>query len=215
MTKDNKSVAIKQRIPIDALHNAFSLYIRGYYDRQIVKEQLAITYQGQTALKEVESQINSIVTNSPMDSFIKEHTSEILAALNSGSDREVVLVALIAARYPFCYQLLCAFASQFRLQDEVNTALMKRIIGNTYGLNVKIDKAFHSVLSSMVEANMITKIKDGLYGVSPTHKASYDITNEMWRESFYVNNPLWNRENTEDLIFEPYFRFIDNLVVNV
>ena len=30
----------------------------------------------------------------------------------------------------------------------------------------------------------------------------------VWRESYYVNEPLANREDEESLLYEPYFKYV-------
>ncbi|MCF0212806.1 MAG: hypothetical protein HUK17_07960 [Bacteroidales bacterium] len=197
-------------MPYAYLHEALSQQLGEGYDSQKIREGLSITYKGETVLNEVENQIKSIVTNSPLQGFMSEHREELVVAMRNESDRQVIIMALVAARYPFCYQMLCAFANQLRLQDTVSTALMKRVIGNVYGLNVKIDKAFHSALSTLVETGMVVKEKEGVYSAALPHAINHRIARALWEESFYINNPLWSRENTDDLIFEPYFRYITN-----
>lgn len=193
---------------MDALYLAFTLYLDEGYDQQRVIEMLSLTYNGETSRNEVEYQLRSIVTCSPIKEYIDSHREELVRAMKNEVDRQVILCAITTARYPFCYNILWAFATQFRLQDEVNTALMKRVIGNMYGMNIKMDKAYHSGLSCMVEAKMIDKVKEGVYQAAPVHVCTSKIAYDIWVESFFQNSPNFPRENEFDLIFEPFMKYV-------
>lgn len=39
-------------------------------------------------------------------------------------------------------------------------------------------------------------------------KTLYKVTEDLWRESYFINELRANREDTESLIFDPYFRYL-------
>ena len=36
----------------------------------------------------------------------------------------------------------------------------------------------------------------------------YAVTLDLWKESFFINEPLYNREEQDEILFEPYFKYI-------
>ena len=62
-------------------------------------------------------------------------------------------------------------------------------------------------IPQMVEAELFARIKPGLYEFTEPQRPAHAITLAIWKESYYVNEPLVSRED-EEYVFHPYFRFI-------
>ena len=138
----------------------------------------------------------------------KERKDEVLAAVKSEPDRNLILSALIVARYPFCYDLFCLLAKQFRLQDCINTDLILRMVGAKYGANKSVYNVQINAVAQMLEAKLLNRVKVGVYEFAEAQKPAHKVTFDVWRESYYVNEPLANREDEESLLYEPYFKYV-------
>lgn len=208
MEENKYKVGFNQRLPLDVMAEALRMCLEDCWDDQSLRETLQTEYEGENRIKKAIAELKTTVARSVMMPILQENKDAVLKALKNKNDRNVILTAIVNARSPFCYDVTTALASQFRLQDEINTDLLTRLIGKKYGYNKSILNTLYRVVPQLIEGGMIVRPKTGLFQPAPAIHITYDITKTLWRESFYVNNPLWNRNNTEDLIFEPYFRYI-------
>lgn len=153
-------------------------------------------------------QVKTTLADNQLVELSKERKDEVLAALRSPADKNLILSAVIVARYPFCYDLFCMLAKQFRLQDEINTDLILRMLGAKYGANKSVYNVQINAVAQMLEAKLLKRVKVGVYEFGEPQKPLHKVTKDLWRESYFINEPLANREDTESVIFEPYFRYL-------
>ena len=106
------------------------------------------------------------------------------------------------------YDTYCLMAKQFRLQDEINRDLLIRMLGIKYGANKSVQNVQINVTAQMVECDLINRAKMGVYTYAEPQKPMYPITLRVWQESYFINEPLANREDEDSLMFEPFFRYI-------
>ena len=208
---DNKSLGLHQRIPLDILLQAIQAVLEDKLDEERLVELIATEYAGENRQRKGVHQIRTTIINNPILEYCKEHKVEVLSAIKSESDRNLILSAVIVARYPFCFDLFGILANQFRLQDEINTDLILRLLGAKYGANKSVYNVQINAVAQMLEAGLIQRKTVGVYTFPGALKANHKITYEIWKESYYINVPLANRDDSECIFFEPYFRYIDLL----
>ncbi len=205
----SKTLGIQQRIPLYVLGEALKEYLAaGVVDEQHIKEMLQADYAGENRIKKSYNQIASVIDRNELTPFINEHKDEIALALTSPTDRPLILTALICGRYPFCYHVAKVFAKQFRQQDTISAQLLDKLIAETYGFNKSTQNSRNCAVPQMIEAGLIKRDKPALFEstepVTPTHQ----VTIDLWKEAFFVNEPLRDREDEENLYFEPFLRYI-------
>ena len=205
----SKTLGIQQRIPLYVLGEALKEYLAaGVVDEQHIKEMLQADYAGENRIKKSYNQIASVIDRNELTPFINEHSDEIALALASPTDRPLILTALICGRYPFCYHVAKVFAKQFRQQDTISAQLLDKLIAETYGFNKSTQNSRNCAVPQMIEAGLIKRDKPALFEsaepVTPTHQ----VTIDLWKEAFFVNEPLRDREDEENLYFEPFLRYI-------
>lgn len=208
MTDNTPKIGINQRLPLDILSEALTMFLKETWDEQILTEALKTEYTGENRIKKAIREFESIIVRSLLHDLLLENRTEVLEALKNKDDQSLILIALINARSPFCYEVTCALASQFRLQDEVTTELLSRLVGKKYGYNKAILNALYRAVPHLIDAGLLLRPKVGVFTQAEKKKPSFDITRTIWRESFYANNPLWNRDDMENLLFEPYFKYL-------
>lgn len=208
MTENTFKIQINQRLPLDVVADALRMFLNDAWNEQELKEALSTEYTGENRIRKAIQEIERTIPRSQLHNFLLANKTEILEALNTKDDRNIILIALINARSPFCYEVACALASQFRLQDEVTTELLSRLVGKKYGYNKSVLNALYRAVPQLAEAGLVLRPKVGVYQEAEKKTPIHEITRTIWRESFYANNPLWSREYTEDLLFEPYFKFL-------
>lgn len=202
-----KTLSLQQRMPLDILQVALEQELQGINDDSRIEELLRTEYQGENRLKKASRQIRTTIKMNPMHDYLIEHSEEVLAALKVKADRNLILSAIVAARYPFCFDVLVAMGKQFRLQDVVSSDVLKRLIGAKYGANKSCENTLYCAVPQMVEAQLFSRPIAGEYAYAEPQAPTHKITWELWKESYYANEPLTSRDD-DGYLFHPYFRFI-------
>ncbi len=208
MAETDKALGLHQRIPMDILLEAFKAELKDDLDLERISELINTEYAGENRQKKGFNQVKTTLTDNALVVYCKGRKDEVISALQSPADRNLILSAVIAARYPFCYDLFCVLAKQFRLQDEVNKNLILRMIAAKYGANKSVYNVQINAVAQMLEACLITRAKVGVYMFAQPQKPAHSITYDVWRESYFINEPLVSREDAEGVTFEPYFRYL-------
>ena len=201
------TLGINQRIPLDTLDFAVRQFLQGIQDFQSIEETLKAQFQGTNRAAKGVQQIKSMLLNNPSKDFLYENKENILSAMKTPSDRNLILSAISSARFSLFYDILTVLGKQFRIQDDVSSDLLKRLMSVKYGANKSFENKIYMAVPQMVEAELFIRPKVGLYQFIEPQTAHHRITFELWKESYFANEPLANRES-EDYIFHPYFRFI-------
>ena len=138
MAETDKSLGLHQRIPMDILLEAFKAEITEEQDLERLSELINTEYAGENRQKKGFRQVKTTLADNRLVELSKARKDEVMVALKSAADKNLILSAVIVARYPFCYDLFCLLAKQFRLQDEINTDLILRMLGTKYGANKSV-----------------------------------------------------------------------------
>jgi hypothetical protein len=208
MADNEKSLGLHQRIPMDILLEALRAELNDEQDMERLSQLINTEYAGENRQKKGFRQVKTTLAGNPLVTFAKEHKEEVLAALKSAPDRNLILSALMVARYPVCYDTYCLMAKQFRLQDEISRDLIIRMLGTKYGANKSVQNVQINVVAQMLECELIERTKVGVYAYKEPQKPIHPVTLRLWQESYFHNEPLANREDTESVMFEPFFRYI-------
>lgn len=82
------------------------------------------------------------------------------------------------------------------------------MIAAKYGANKSVYNVQINAVAQMLEACLITRAKVGVYMFAQPQKPAHSITYDVWRESYFINERLVNKEDAESVMFEPYFRYL-------
>lgn len=209
MAEVEKSLGLHQRIPMDILLEAFRAELNDEQDLERLSQLINTEYAGENRQKKGFRQVKTTLADNPIVTLCKDRRDEVLAALKSEPDRNLILSALIVARYPFCYDLFCLLAKQFRLQDYINTDLILRMLGTKYGANKSVYNVQINTVAQMLEAKLLNRAKVGVYEFADAQKPVHKVTLDLWKECYFVNEPLTSREDEETILFEPFFKYIN------
>lgn len=204
----SKSVDINQRIPLDALHIALQTYLSGEYDEQYILEQLHLDFTGENRIKKSLRIINKIILKNPLLPHLDQHKEEILNVLKRKDDRNLILIALLNASFPFSFDVLRTFGKYLAVQDMVNTETISKSISNVYGGNRATEIGLYSVIPMFIEANILHRPKQGLYELNKqfhfTSLLSIDLYKESLKFNAELNSFIWDEYS------EPYLIFLKN-----
>lgn len=208
MNSISKTLCNQKRIPLDIMTLALERMLRGENDEAYIEELLFAQFQSHDRARKTRSAIFGILERGPMTDYLMRHAPSLLAALKSPNDRSLILIALCCARYGFCYDIAVTMSNQFRVNETVSREMLDKRISAKYGLNKSVRNATDCAVPQMVEAGLLRRIKPGIYESVPPMSFQYAVTLDLWKESFFINEPLYNREEQDEILFEPYFKYI-------
>lgn len=202
----NKSIDINQRIPLDTLYIALESYLDSTYSNEYVLEQLRLEFEGENRLKKALRIVNKIIQKNPLDELLMNKKTEVKTAIKKKVDRDIILIALLNSAFPFSFDVLQTFGKFFTVQELVNTQTIKKSISNVYGGNRATENAIYSVVPMFLEAGFFNRPKNGIYKWTGALSSTNTITNEIYIESFKVNNSI--TPSIDMHLRNPYFKFI-------
>lgn len=203
---NKKSIDINQRIPLDTLYAALVAYLNDNYSNEYIVEQLQLEFKGENRLKKALRIVNRIVVNSPMKNFIDKNNTKLKSAIRKKTDRDIILIAMLNAAFPFSYVVLQTFGKYFAVQEIINADTIKKSISNIYGGNRATENGIYSVVPMFLEANIFTRPRQGIYEWKEKLKVTNSIISEIYIESFKVNSQIDTIQEYQ--LMDPYFHFI-------
>ncbi len=204
---DHKSVDINQRIPLSVLEAALINYLSGAYSNEYVIEQLSMEFSGGNRIKKSLRIVNKIILNSPLKDFLLTHKSEILTALKSKNDRNIILISLLNAAFIFSFDVISLFGKFLGVQDLISVEAMQKSVRAIYGGNRAPEIGFYAVVPMYVEAGFLSRSKPGVYSCEHPMKPRMKITFDLLKESYkhQKNIDQWSSYYESD----PYFNLLD------
>lgn len=206
---DNKSIDINQRIPLDTLYAALESFLNGSYSNEYILEQLRLEFNGENRLKKALRIVNKIIQKNPLNDFLLLNAGEIKNAIKKKTDRDIILISLLNAAFPFSFDVLKTFGKYFAVQDILNTETIKKPISNIYGGNRAMENGLYSVVPMFIEADIFQRPKQGIYELRNKLAYSAAITEQLYIESFKVNNSIEDIQDFQKM--DPYFIFLRSI----
>jgi hypothetical protein len=204
---NNKSIDINQRIPLDALYSGLEAYLNDVYSNEYIIEQLKLEFQGENRLKKALRIVNKIIIKSPIKPFLDKNKESLKLAIKKKTDRNIILIALLNAAFPFSFDVLKVFGKYFSVQELINAETIKKSISSVYGGNRATENGIYSVVPMFIEAGFFTRPKQGIYEFKENLPISNRLTYEVYIESFKQNNQTKEIKDFE--LLNPYFNFIE------
>lgn len=205
---EKKEIGINQRIPLHVLEAGLLAFLNGSYSSGYIAEQLRLDFEGENRIAKVVVRVDKIIPNSPIAEYLLEHKAPLLNALKNKSDRNLILMALVNIAYPFCFKATQLFGKFFKVQDTVNTELIRASISKEYGSNRSTHNALYSVIPMLLEAGFISRPQPGIYEPLPPLASQHKITEELFLKSFQLNMPEYFPSG-EMVYLDPYFSFME------
>lgn len=200
-------VDINQRIPLDILKVALQSYLAGTYSNDYVIEQLRLEYNGENRLKKSLRIVNKIIIRNPIIHVIDENKVKVQAAIKSKNDCNLILLSLLNSAFPFSFDVLRIMGKFFSVQDVINAETIKKNVSNIYGGNRATENGIYSVVPMFLEAEIFTRPKQGIYELQNKLTYSSALTEQIYIESFKVNNSVDEIQDFQKM--DPYFIFIN------
>src|SRR5574344_346240 len=211
---DKKIIGIEQYMPMEIMTQEIAdLLENGSVDRDELKRRMLAYTKGENRAKKATQYIYQSVTNkTPLLEILQKEYSYTKYSSLSLQEKNIISLAMISLRYPIMYDMLCSFAKLFKLQDTVNTAYIIKTLASMYGNNKTFAHTTTALLTTAVDAGVISRVKVGLYSKSaPMHVNNF--VKESWIYTyFYLGGakPLL----VDDLRFAPWMQYLDDVEID-
>ena len=200
-----KIIGINQRISVTLIENGLKAVFNNVYSKEFARSLAEYEFQGENRLKKAVNELGKVVEKNAIIPFLVEHKEQVLNAIQYKADRAIIVAALYNSAFPFSYEEVCILGKYFHVQDQVSRKLLEEKISEIYGFNKSISNAIDYSIPTLVEAGFIELPKTGIY-TKPILNPTTEIALTVYRESFFINNPLLNRMGDYD--GSPYFEFV-------
>jgi hypothetical protein len=203
---NEKPIDINQRIPLEILHAVLESYLTGSYSEGYILEQLRLHIKGENRLEKSLRIVKKVVYNNPLSGFLMENKDQIIQAIKKKDDRNLILVALLNTAFTFSFNIALILGRLFKVQDEVSREALTRQLSRIYGGNRSLTNAVDSIIPMFLEAGLFTRPSTGLYKWVGGLQVSSPVTNQIFVESYRINNSL--DKVPEYQLNDPYFLFL-------
>lgn len=201
------TLGLINRIPLHVIATALEQWLsNGQLDIEYIKQQLQLEITGELRLTKAIKQVQAYFVNNPILDFFAQHKEEALRVQKNTKEFYIIALALMVSKYSFAYDVVTTIGKLFHIEDVVITSSITNKLGAKYGHNKNMDNTFYMVSPAIHEAGLFHRPKAGVYEIVPKIELT-PFTTQVWTETFFVHNPLFSRECSEMLRFEPFFEF--------
>jgi len=176
------------------------------YSNDYIKEQLSLEYNGANRKKKSLRIVNKIIISNPIINILLVSKNTLRNVLKRKNDRNVILISLLNAAFPFSFETLSTFGKYFLVQEYVSAETIKKDISSIYGGNRATENGLYSVIPMLLEAGFFTRPKQGLYHFENALPTVSSITTELYKASF--NHCSIAISDAEIDSMNPYFVFV-------
>lgn len=201
------TLGLINRIPLHVIATALEQWLfNEHLDIEYIKQQLQLEITGDLRLTKATKQVQAYFVNNSILDFLSNHRDELFRVQKNTKEFQIVALALMVSKYSFAYDVVTTLGKLFHIEDVVITSSIINKLGIKYGHNKNMDNTFYMISPAIHEAGLFHRPKAGVYEIVPKIELS-PFTLQVWSEAFYAHNPLFSRENSEMLRFEPFFEF--------
>ncbi|TNF50597.1 MAG: hypothetical protein EP305_00050 [Bacteroidetes bacterium] len=205
-----KSIDINQRIPLSVLETALITLLNDQYEDEYMMELMSVEFTGENRIKKALRIVNKIILNSPIKQDLLDHKEEVLNALRNRNEKNVILISLLNAAFPFSFEVLENLGKLFGAQSIVSRDALRRNISKVYGSNRATENAIDSIIPMFLDADLFSRPKIGIYEFQSPIGIYSQITYLLYSRSFEVNSR--SNVNPDNYFMQPYFLFVQEII---
>ncbi|MEI8186085.1 MAG: hypothetical protein WCG19_05270 [Chlorobiaceae bacterium] len=177
-----KYIGINQRIPYSVLDESLrELLYTGEIKRGEILEKMLQVTSGENRARKATMYVNHILSRpKKFLSFIEKSISTTGYEKLSEADRKAVILCLVVNTFPIAYDLLCAIATVFKVQECASRAFINQKMSALYGSNRTIAVAIDALMPMLIELGALERVKMGVYRVGSQPKIVHPAVAELY-----------------------------------
>lgn len=177
-----KYIGINQRVPYSILDESLKHYLHsGKIKRGEILERMLGVTTGENRVKKATIYAHQIL-NRPKNllSFIEKSIGASVYEKLPEQDRKAVILCLVANTFPITYDLLCAIATVFKVQEQVSRAYINHKMAALYGSNRTLAIGIDALMPMLIELGTLERVKMGVYKVGSQPTISHPAVAELY-----------------------------------
>lgn len=207
MKEKGKFIGINQRVPLKALNNGIIRLL----DANIIsldefKHDILEYTKGENRAKKASQYAYHILSRPPIIKNIRSIFNSDSYNLLPNSDRQALILCLVALTFPLTYDLLVYMGSSFKVQKQVNRTSMNLKMSSLYGSNRSLYNAMDAVIPMIIELGTIKRTKISIYEIEDSKTIRNPFISEML---IYTDIKLSESKTilVEDLQVRPWYMY--------
>tara|TARA_Y100000589_G_C27119677_1_gene615857 strand:+ start:610 stop:1233 length:624 start_codon:yes stop_codon:yes gene_type:complete len=200
---NDKSVKIDQLVDFEVYELALIDFLNDRYSQDYVIEQLRLNINGDNRIKKGLRLVDKIITRSPLNELLQSRKQEVLTAMTSLPDKQIIVTSLLNASFPFAFNLQRIFGKFFNVQDVINIKVIQKEISKVYGGNRVAVNGIYCVGPVYEKADFYDKEGVGLYKVSAKKVLNHDVSLDIMKATYGLMNKIDDPSDND--LLDPYF----------
>lgn len=162
-----KFIGINQRVPYSILDESLKRFLySGEIKREDILEGMLRVTAGENRAKKAAMYGHQILTRpKKILAFIEKSIGASVYEKLSEQDRKAVILCLAANTFPITYDLLCAIATVFKVQEQVSRTFINQKMAALYGSNRTLAVGIDALMPMLIELGTLERVKNGVYRV--------------------------------------------------
>jgi len=207
ITNKGKYIGINQRVPFKVLNNGIiRLLDSGELSLEELKKDMREYTKGENRVKKASKYAFQILSRPEIMKTIKTKFNRESYNLLSHSDRQALIICLVALTFPITYDMLISISAAFKVQPQINRALINSKTSALYGSNRTLDIAIDALIPMIIELGTIRRVKVSIYEIEERKTIKNPFISEVL---IYTDIKLSGSKTIllEDLQVRPWYMY--------
>jgi hypothetical protein len=207
IARKGKYIGINQNVPFKVLNNGIiRLLDTGILSSEDLKQDIREYTKGENRVNKAAQYAYQILSRPDIMKTINTKFNIESYNLLSHSDRQALVLCLVAPTFPITYDMLISISAAFKVQPQINRALINSKTSALYGSNRTLDIAIDALIPMIIELGTIKRTKISIYEI----EEKKTIKNPFISEAFIYTDIKLSGSKTillEDLQVRPWYMY--------
>jgi hypothetical protein len=207
MKEKGKYIGINQRVPFKLLNDGLTrLLDKKVLSMEEFKHNMFEYTTGENRATKGSKYAYQILSRPVIIKSIQDKFNAESYNFLSQSDKQVLILCLVAITFPITYDLLISLGSAFKVQHQINRALINSKLSAVYGSNRTLDIAIDSIIPMVIELGTIKRTRISIYEIEENKTIKNPLISELF---IYTDIKLSGSKTIlfEDLQVRPWYMY--------
>jgi hypothetical protein len=207
MKEKGKYIGINQRVPLKVLNNGIiRLLDSNILSVEEFKHDMYEFTKGENRVRKGSKYAFQILSRPEIMKTVKTKFNSESFNLLSYSDKQALVLCLVAITFPITYDLLLSLSTAFKVQPQINRALINFKMSALYGSNRTLDIALDALIPMIIEMGTIKRTRISIYEIEQKKVIGNPFISELL---IYTDIKLSSSKTilVEDLQVRPWYMY--------
>jgi len=177
-----KYIGINQRVPYCILDESLKEFLyNGEIERNHILAKMSSITTGENRAKKATLYAFQILTR-PRKAllYIQQAIGASVYDKLPEQDRKAIILCLLTHTFPITYDVLCAFATVFKVQPQVSRKFINQKMAAIYGSNRTLEIGIDALMPMLIELGVLERAKRGFYKVGRQPTITHSSVTELY-----------------------------------